>query len=223
MRIIVRIALLLATTISISAIVMSLLLLGPSRNETWVTIAGALAVITSVISSWPAQRVLELQQDAQLPYPYPSIDIKSRLDLMQLRITNYGGSVAHNVNIIWDKPLLNDKEEQVRFTKQIGAPEIPVLLPNESVAVLIGASHTLYKKFDDMNYSGKIEFSNASGKKQEHPFFLSAETYRSTLNYDEEEPKTHRQLQKIPDELQKLRNELNQIRNLILSNSDNLQ
>jgi hypothetical protein len=59
-----------------------------------------------------------------------------------------------------------------------------------------------------LNYSGSVKFKTASGKDEEHPFYLSAEQYRHTLAYDEEQLKTHHQLQQIPKELKTLRNEI---------------
>lgn len=220
LRAIVRATLIIAGIIAVAAIIATLSLVGPGSTETWAVIAAALAVITSVISSWPAQRVLELQQDAQQPYPYPAIDVKSRYGLMQLRVTNSGGSAAHDISLRWDKPLLNTQGELVRFTKHAGAPEIPVLLPGESAAMLVGGSHALYEKYQDMNYSGEVEFRDASGTRIKHPFHLSAEAYRSTLVHDQEEPKTHYELQKIPDELQKLRTEVRQLRVMLQQSLD---
>ncbi len=205
----------IAAAMAIAAMVSALILVGLGKTETWVVVAAALAVITSIISSWSAQRVLELQEDAQQPYPYPSIDVKSRYLVMQLRVTNFGGSAARDIRLTWHDPLLNEQGDAVRFTDQEGVPEIPVLLSSESVAVFVGGSRALYEQYQDMNYSGEIEFTDASGKRMTHPFYLSAETYRSALVYDEEEPKTHVELQKIPNELRDLRREVEQLRSML--------
>jgi hypothetical protein len=214
-RIIARIILALALVISIVVIVAALLSLGLRDPVAWAAVAAALAVITSVISSWVSQRALELQQDSQKPYPYPSADVASRYGLVQLRVTNYGGSAAHDISIKWDKPILNSKEEPIRFTSQAGVPEIPVLMPNESISILIDGSLQLFEKYQDLNFSGWVEFKDASKKRQRHPFYLSIEKYRKTLDFAQEEPKTHHELQKIPEEIQKLYAELRQIRTLM--------
>jgi hypothetical protein len=212
-RVIIRGILITASIVAIAAIIVPLYLLGIHASETWAVVAAALAVITSILSSWLALRVLEIQQDEKRPYPYPSIDVRSRYGLMQLRITNDGGSAARNIFIKWKKPLLNTQGEIVRFTKQENAPDIPILLSNESVAVLIGGSHTIYQQYSDMNYSGILEFQDVSGRKMKHTFYLSAETYRSTLDYEEEEVRTQFELQKIPEEIEKLRKEVMKIAN----------
>ena len=171
-RIIARVVLAASLITSIVVIVAALLSLGLRDPVAWAAVAAALAVITSVISSWVSQRALELQQDAQKPYPYPSVDVTSRYGLVQLRVTNYGGSAAHDSNIKWDKPLLNSREEPVRFTSQEGAPEIPVLMPNEGISILIDGSQQLFQKFQDMNFTGRVEFLDASKKRRGHPFCL---------------------------------------------------
>jgi len=216
LRVAIRLILVVAAILAIAAIVVSLLPISLGSPEIWAVVAAALAVITSVVSSWPAQRVLELGQDAQKPYPHPAIDVKSRYMLMQLRVTNFGGSVAYDIRFKWHKPLLDANGELVRFTNQEGGAEIPVLMPKESVAVLIGANHTLFEKYKDMDYSGEIEFSDASGKRMKHRFYLSAEAFRNTLVYDEEGSRTHYEIQKIPDELRKLRGEVRQLRMTLL-------
>ena len=222
-RIVARAILALSLLISAAVIVFAFVSLGFSDPVAWAAVAAALAVLTSVISSWVAQRSLELQQDAQKPYPYPSVDVTSRYGLVQLRVTNYGGGTAHDIHIKWDKPLLNSKEEPVRFTTQEGAPEIPVLMPNESISILIDGDLQLFQKYQGMDYTGQIEFKNASKRTLRHPFYLSIEKYRKTLAFAQEDVKTHHELQKIPGEIQKLHTEVRGIRALMESEQDDMQ
>jgi len=205
-RIFIKALLSIVLCISLSVIAASLLLLG--LRDSAAIVAASLAVIASLASAWTGQRVLELQEDAQQPYPYPSIDVTSRYRFMQLRVTNFGGSVARDINLRWDNSLLNYKGDPVAFSKQEGAPDIAVLLPGQSVTTPIGTDIQILGERTDLNYSGSVEFKTASGKFKKHPFHLSAEQYRHTLAYDEEQLKTHYQLQQIPKELKTLRNEI---------------
>ncbi len=70
--------LLLAFAIFISIIVTAIALKSAvdGKEAAWAVIAASLAVITAVVSSWNAQRVVELEEDRQLPYPYPYFDVK---------------------------------------------------------------------------------------------------------------------------------------------------
>lgn len=221
--IVARAILVLSFFISAAVVVFAFVSLGFSDPIAWAVVAAALAVLTSVISSWVAQRSLELQQDAQKPYPYPSADVTSRYGLVQLRVTNYGGGTAHDIHIKWDKPLLNSKEEPIRFTTQEGAPEIPILMPNESVSILIDGSLQLFHKYQAMDYTGQVEFKNASKRTLRHPFYLSIEKYRNTLTYVQEDVKTYHELQKIPEEIQRLRTELRSIRALMESEQNDMR
>ena len=49
-------------------------------------------------------------------------------------------------------------------------------------------------------------------RQRKHKFYLSVEYYRKRLHYDQEEPKTNYQLQKIPEKLDNVVSELKAIR-----------
>jgi hypothetical protein len=193
-----RILLLGAALGAVGVIVVAMKSLGFESKEAWATVAAALAVIVSVLSAWSTRSVLELQANEREPYVYPSIDVESRYGLIQLRIENYGGGPAFGVKLNWEKPLLNSKGEPRDFGR------IPVLLQKESLSILVDGQIQFYGAYKDCNYSGKVEFKNASGRKKKYLFNVSAEKYRATLTYTEEAPKTHHQLQQIPDQIEKL-------------------
>lgn len=100
------------------------------QREAWATLAAALAVVTSMVSAWGAQRVVELEEARMSPYPYPQFDAKSRYGLLLLKITNFGGGAAHNVRLIWDKPLKNSKGKAIDFSYSEQSENLSVLLPN---------------------------------------------------------------------------------------------
>jgi hypothetical protein len=218
-RIFARVILAAAFLLSI-AVAYRALNSGQLTEGTWATIAGALAVIASVAAAWTSQKSLELQQDAQQPYPYPSVDARSRYGLLQLRITNTGGLAAHNIKLIWDKPLLNSKGEPFVFTKQEGAPDVAVLLPGDSASRLIDGAVQFFPAVKDANYSGYVEFQDGSGKRSRHKFHISFEDLRSSLYYDEEESKTHYELQKVPAKIDGLIRELKGIRRTLEADGD---
>ena len=210
-RLIIRTLLIVALIISCVVVVYVLNKMQNGCEAVWSALAGALAVITAVISAWAAQRVLELQEDSLLPEPYPSLDFKSRYGLVQLRVTNNGGTTAYNINLAWRNHIVDHEGKNVVFPHKEGSPEIPVLSPKESVSIPIGGSHQFMNQGADLNYSDTIKFENAKAEKCEREFFLSAEMYRTSLVYDEEEVKTHYELQKIPQEIEKLRKEIGSI------------
>lgn len=188
-RIAIRGGLALAFVVSIGVIAFAFNTVGTERAEFWAVFAGALAVLTSVISAWTGQRSLELEQDAREPYPYPTVDTESRYGLVQLHLRNMGGSAAHEINLEWDEPLLDSEGNEVVFTEQEDAPDIPVLLPGESVRVMIDGSVQFFPNVEDANYTGVVHFKDASGRHYSHEFFLSAERHRKSLYYEQEEPR----------------------------------
>jgi energy-converting hydrogenase Eha subunit A len=70
---ILRAILIAAFMIAIGAICVQFWLFGYSKVE-WNTVAASLAVITAIISAWTTQTSFERQEEAQRPYPYPTLD-----------------------------------------------------------------------------------------------------------------------------------------------------
>lgn len=211
---IVRVTWLLALgAVAIAVAVAAGRLLGPDEGATWTTFAAALAVVSSLITARTGQRVLEIQQAAQRPYPYPFIDASSRYQLLQLRVANFGGTAAHDIRLEWKNRPLDFQNRPVSFTSQSGAPEIAVLLPGQSVATPIDSDAGFFGKHEDANYTGRVFFKDASGKSLHHDFYVSAGQYRLSSSYAEEEPKTHFELQKIPKQLEELRHAIDRLQN----------
>jgi hypothetical protein len=101
---------------------------------------------------------------------------------------------------------------QVRFSQ--GNPEVPLLLPNQSIAVLIDVGYKFLSKFEDAEYSGVVEFKDnpRSNKIFRHDFYISAEMYRGLPRYTTEEQTTHDKLQKLPKAIDDVTTELKNLR-----------
>lgn len=181
------------------------------KNEAWATLAAALAVITSMVSAWGAQRVMELEEARMSPYPYPQFDTKSRYGLLLLKITNYGGGAAHSVRLIWDNPLKNSNGKSIDFSNSEGSENLSVLLPNQHISKIVDGTVGFFSVPGPHLYRGTVEFEDGAGKKRSHKFHLDAECLMGTPTYDEEGPKTHYELQKLPGELEKLRKSIDAI------------
>jgi hypothetical protein len=76
--------LILALTFLISIVIIGFAVYSspPKSDAVWAVIAASLAVIASVIAAWTGQKALEIQEDAQKPYPYPMVDASSRYGLL---------------------------------------------------------------------------------------------------------------------------------------------
>lgn len=209
MRILFRLLLAVSMLLALAVATVSLWKLGLTDPSAWASVAAALAVIAAVASAWTSQRVLELQEDASKPNPVPIIDVRSRYQLAQFRITNHGGASAHDVRITWQQQLRNAAGEEVLLGRDVAIPVIP---ERESASVLLGSSHRFFRAHQDTTCRGKILYTNASGRRYSKPFVISAEHERVSLVDAEEIPKTLFQLQKIPDELQHVTRELRYLR-----------
>lgn len=194
MRLFVRI--LLGTVFTAAIVLVSFLLVGPKSKETWATLTAVLAVIAAVISAWPSLRVLEIQEDATRPYPVPYFDITSRYGLLILRVKNIGAGVAFDVTLNWDKHPQNGEGDDVTALDSIA-----VLMPHDSVSIVMGGAHDVLEKYPTMRFEGNLEFKDATGKHMAQRFVCSADEHRKRLTFDDEMPKTLHELQKLPEKL----------------------
>jgi hypothetical protein len=174
---ITRILLVLVMILAIVATVFSLLAIKKPTDPAWATMAAAMAVITSIFSAWGAIRVIELEEEKLRPYPYPNFDTTSRYGLILLRVSNLGGGVAHDIHILWDKPLLNSKGEEINFSPGRASHEIPVLIPGQSVLTIVDGYRQLYGMDKKQEYSGHVLYTDSCGKKFKHRFILDAEIF----------------------------------------------
>jgi hypothetical protein len=179
--------------------------LGAADPAAWATLAAVLAVVAAVASAWTSQRVLELQEDAQQPNPAVVLDLRSRYQLAQFRITNHGGAAAHNVRITWQRQLRDADGNDVLLGRDVPIPVIP---QGESATVGMGVSNDFIRAHADTTCGGIISFANASGRRFARPFVVSAEHERIALVHSEETPKTQFELQKIPKELERVAREI---------------
>jgi Fe-S cluster assembly iron-binding protein IscA len=182
------------------------ILQAPKEKETWAALTGVLAVIAAIIGAFPALRMLEIQEDALRPRPTPYFDLTSRYSLLQLRVKNLGGGVAYDVQLKWEKHLVNHKGEEVD-----NLDHISVLLPQDSVSVLIGASTEFVRKLSDSQFEGECSCRDATGKKYCQNFICSVDGSQKQLVHDNELPKTLRDLQKLPEELNRIAEAIKQL------------
>lgn len=171
----------------------------PKQVETWSTLAGLLAVITAVIGAFPALRVLEIQEDAMRPRPTPFFDLTSRYNLLQLRVKNLGGGVAYDVQLKW-----TDRPEDYEGNPITTLDRIAVLLPQDSVSILVGGSSQVVRSIADTRFEGECFFKDSKGKKYREKFVCSVDANRKRLVHDDELPKTMHDLQDIPKQLARI-------------------
>ena len=208
-RFLFRLALLGVAISALSFAAAALYKLGGQDPQAWATVTASLAVLAALGSVLLAQRIVEMQEDALEPNPEPFLDVRTRYDIVQFRIVNRGGTVAHNVSVKWNVPLKNVGGNTVSLG---GEGTIRTLHVGDSASTWVGEGSAFFKKYPDATYSGEISYQSASGKKFSKMFTISAEHHREALVHDAEELRTHVDLQKIPGALEKIALELHAIR-----------
>lgn len=198
----VRVLLGLAFVASITAIVSVIVFPTFYKPEAIAVIAAALAIIPAVLATWSGQRMVELEEDSKIAFPYPAFDARSRYLVLQLRITNYGNSIAHNVYLKWTKQLEGADGNALSYLGE--ASPLPVLLPHESASFFVDGSHDFVKKHGHADFAGTVHFADASGHQHSHPFILSSSKFKESLTFDEESVMTHHELQKLPERLKEI-------------------
>jgi hypothetical protein len=189
-----------ARSLLIAASVLSLVICGVALRKqgvaepsAWATVAAALAVVAAVASAWTGQRVLEMQEDALEPSLLPAIDLRSRTNLAQFKVTNHGGSPAYGVAIKWDRPLPALDGTNVT----LGEKPIPMIPKGESASVLINSSHEFMRKLPDTTFTGTITFKNARGKRFSETFTVTAEHERNAMVLATDAQELQRDVEKI--------------------------
>jgi hypothetical protein len=173
-------------------------------------LAAVLAVIAALVSAWTGQRLVELQEDALKPNIQLTFDARSRYQTIQLRLANRGQSPAHDVKVEWSSgPPSDGKGNLVQFGP---GGVLPVLNAGEHASVVLDHSQAFFKRYDNATFSGRVTFTTSSGEVVPRPFLLSAEHERRALLHESEEPKTHYELQKLPERLESIGTELTKLR-----------
>ncbi len=203
MRNVIRVFLALAFLAAVAAMGMVFFFPGAFRPEVWAVGAAALAVLPAVFATWSTQRMLELQEDANAPLPYPSFDARSRYQVLQLRIQNLGKGIAKNVYLEWDGKAVEAAEggPAKYLTKEC---PVPILLPDKDESFFVDVARRFAEKHGHSNYAGIVHFQDVAGKSRSHRFVLATSHLEESLLADDEALKTHFEIQKLPSELAKI-------------------
>lgn len=147
----------------------------------WGTIAGALAVIAAIISTFVSQSLIWKQEDDIEPDVIVFFDLDSRSHLIQLVIKNIGGSNAYDVKIKWIKPLVNIDNSEINF------PYIPILPKDNQHQIFVDGTTLTFEKAKANNleliFDGFILFKQkrTSKRYKKNYFEISLEPERRKL------------------------------------------
>jgi hypothetical protein len=178
-------------------------------NNSVNTIA-SVSLLIAVTSLFLTTLSFNYHLDAKLPQIVIDTDCKSRYGLILLSIKNYGDKTAYNIEILWDRPIVNYKGENILSQdKDCKIIKIPVLQKEQELKVTIDEIGSFYDKYTDneLKFTGEIKYSLALNKKRilKNTFVLDLSVYRKTLYHGTESLKAFYDLQKIPKELKEIK------------------
>lgn len=166
------------------------------------TITASLAVIAAVLTGWGAQKVVEHQENAIMPYPYPFFDLTSRHGNVQLALKNWGGGPAFDIHMKLDKPIFL-KKKQVEFDLKI-----PVLFQGKQLMFRVGA----FQEFPENpkpEYSGIVTYrSRVNGPVKRIPFTIGLDGWEMSFTRQDELNVTLHKLQELPEQLKRIADEV---------------
>jgi len=168
------------------------------------TIAASLAVITALITTWSSQKVIWKQEDDLEPEIVIGFDLDSRSGFIQLTISNVGGSSAFDVNIEWQKPLINGKGSIIT------TPHIKTFLKGEIYRIIVAPSVRTFEDAKTLNeeliYDGHVIYKlNKHDKRyQKSDFQISLEPYRKKARPYSDEQNYYLKSIQIPEILKQI-------------------
>ncbi len=204
-RLLIRLGLLVAFAFSIWVGYYAITELGIQSSESWLLVAADLAVLTSILSTWSGQRILELTEDANLPNVSVEFDPHSRYGVVQVRAKNTGGSPAFDVKVKFDNPINKQSGGQVTLGNK---GNIAILSPDQSASELVGTSHWFFSQ-PELTFKGTLEFKAANKRRVTNKFVLSAEQFVAGPSHDSELPYALWNIQQIPAILKEINSKLN--------------
>lgn len=205
--------LLLGITLSFSIAIFfaAINILTPSDVELWAVLVAILAVISSIVSAWSSYRVIDLQKQALQPSIDIDYDFEGRYGLAQIKLTNNGGSTAFKIHVQWNNHLHNHKGEPIHFGTEKNNYTVSHLTPNSSINKIINSDFKFFEIYKNTDISGKIVFEDSNGKQLINYFSISAEHFRGSPTYSNEELRTHTEIQKIPNSINKISSEIRKL------------
>ncbi|WP_430974667.1 hypothetical protein [Sunxiuqinia rutila] len=185
------------------------------QNKEWESLTATISLTIAIISGWIAYESFYNQSLARRPQIILKLDFKSRYDLILLVAENLGEKPAFNIKFEWKQKLANHKGEEIRFNKYDDSIDIPVLNPKENTSLIIDLASRFYenRKTENLDFNGTIKFQESlnSKRKTSYPFHFSFKHYGMSPSFENEEPKTMYELQKIPEKLENIKLEIKKI------------
>jgi hypothetical protein len=207
-------------------ILSSFILIKTIYIQEWSVVASSLAVITAIIGSWSAQRIIWKQQEDLEPNIIVYLDLKSRSDCTQFIIENIGGSTAYDVNIKWEKPLKDSKNNNIKFNSGKPNMDFTQITKGQRYTYFVGVTSKIYEREKNsvLEYYGVIEYKKGTKNrfKESNDFFITMEPYRISLNTENDVQAFFKENSFIHNDLKQINLTLKELNAKLDSNKDKL-
>lgn len=184
-------------------------------NEEWGAVAGSLAVIAALIGSFSTQRIIRKQEEELEPNIFISLDLKSRVGLSLLNIENLGGSTAFDIQIVWEKPLIDRKGKIVQFKSGDQNIDFKSLPKGQKYSYYINSTQAIYDQSKEGNehleFYGKINYKKKKNGliRYSDDFFVTFEPHRTGLQSEDEVQRFLNKSSNIHEDLKNINTTLN--------------
>ena len=211
-----------AISLAAVAIAFFILMKGLRSNDSN-TIAGSLAVITAVISTWSSQKVIWKQEDDLEPDISVGFDLDSRSGVIQLLLNNKGGSNAYDVRLEWIKPLIGYQNKAV----SIGL--INTFLKGETYRIIAAPSVKTFENAKSANeelvFTGRVLYKlNRKDKRHKiSSFEISLEPYRNKLRPYSDQQNYYIKSAQLPEKLKDIDNSIERLTTVLQELKDCLK
>jgi len=163
------------------------------KIQKWNTVASSLAVITAIIGSWSAQRIIWKEEEELQPNLNLQLNLKSRKGFIQFQIENTGKSSAYDVQIKWKKPLIGINNKEIHFKSGTEGVDFKQIGKNQKFSCIVGVTAEILKKNEGkkepLDFLGEIQYKKSPKGlfKIKKDFFISLEPYSSSISLDYED------------------------------------
>lgn len=195
-RCIVRIFLVMALAITIALILLN-------KKD---MISPILLVLSTAISIYTAQKIIEKEEDDKFPLVELRLDFSKRYGLVLFELLNRGKTNAYDIEITFvDNPVKKDKSI-VRFGREDKPYYIPILMSGESLYFIWDTSHELIELFPQELQGTIVYFDSRKSyrTKLNNEIYISLKSYEHEVYYKDEMQKAYYEIQQIPKKLNEI-------------------
>lgn len=175
-------------------------------------ISPILLVLSTAISIYTAQKIIEKEEDDKFPLVELRLDFSKRYGLVLFELLNRGKTNAYDIEITFvDNPVKKDKSV-VRFGREDKPYYIPILMSGESLYFTWDTSHELIKLFPQELEGTIVYFDSRKSyrTKLSNEIYVSLKSYEHEVYYKDEMQKAYYEIQQIPKKLEEL-SKLNEV------------